>query len=100
MHGNAAVRETRALPPDPMDVFAPVRPLEVRSLAGPVLEVHVPAGQRLTYEGRVVGTFFVIRSGSADLWRQDQIVGTLSTGDCFGEVDPVPSRPQRYSVVA
>ncbi|MGZ4179542.1 MAG: cyclic nucleotide-binding domain-containing protein [Solirubrobacteraceae bacterium] len=83
-----------------MAVFAPVRPLDVRSLAGPALDVQVPSGSVLVHEGRLVGTFFVIRSGTAELWQGDHQVGTLTTGDCFGEIDPTELEPQRYSVIA
>jgi CRP-like cAMP-binding protein len=85
---------------DPMEVFAPVRPLDVRSLAGPALDVQVPSGSVLIHEGRLVGTFFVIRSGTAELWQGDRRLGTLATGDCFGEIDPTELEPQRYSVIA
>lgn len=85
---------------DPMAVFAPVRSLDVRSLAGPALEVQVPVGSRLVNEECVIGTFFVIRSGEAECWRAGQKLRTLSTGDCFGEIDPMAVRPQHYTVVA
>jgi len=83
-----------------MEVFAPLRPAEVRSLAGPALEILVPAGQRLTREGRVIGTFFVIRSGTADLCQDERVLATLEIGDCFGEIDPMMAHAQRFSVVA
>jgi CRP-like cAMP-binding protein len=84
---------------DPMKVFGTVRALDVRSLAGPVVDVRVPAGAHLVREGHVIGTFFVIRSGSAELWHRDRRVKELGTGDCFGEIDPTPT-PQSYSVIA
>lgn len=83
-----------------MQVFESIRSLDVRSLAGPVLDVNVPAGVRLVQEGQAIGTFFVIRSGSAELWHADRLVRTLGTGDCFGEIDPASSEPMRVSVVA
>jgi CRP-like cAMP-binding protein len=83
-----------------MQVFSPVRPLDVRSLAGPALDVQVPSGSVLVHEGRLVGTFFVIRSGTAELWQGDRRLGTLGTGDCFGEIDPTDLEPQRYSIIA
>jgi CRP-like cAMP-binding protein len=86
--------------PDPMEVFAPVRSLDVRSLAGPALEVQVPAGSVLVHEGKLMGTFFVIRSGNAELMQGERRLGTLSTGDCFGEIDPMAVAPQQFSVVA
>jgi CRP-like cAMP-binding protein len=83
-----------------MAVFAPVRSLEVRSLAGPALEVKVPAGSHLVDEARVVGTFFVIRGGQAELWRGGRKLRVLGVGDCFGEIDPVAPGPQRFTVIA
>jgi CRP-like cAMP-binding protein len=85
---------------EPMRVFGSMRSLDVRSLAGPVLDITVPAGARLMHEGQAIGTFFVIRSGSAELWHHDRRLGTLETGDCFGEIDPASSEPQQVSVVA
>src|ERR1700759_4800245 len=85
---------------DPMEVFAPVRPLDVRSLAGPALDVQVPSGSVLIHEGRLVGTFFVIRSGTAELWQGDRRLGTLSTGDCFVEMHPKKLQAQPYTVTA
>jgi CRP-like cAMP-binding protein len=81
-------------------MFCSMRSVDVRSLAGPVLDVSVPAGVRLTHEGQATGTFFVIRSGTAELWRSDRRVGMLGRGDCFGEIDPASNAPQRASVVA
>lgn len=86
--------------PDPMEVFAPVRAMDVRSLAGPALDVQVPAGSALVHEGRLLGTFFVIRAGTAELLQGGCRVGTLGTGDCFGEIDPMGLNPQEYSVIA
>lgn len=85
---------------DPMAVFAPVRSLDVRSLAGPALEVRVPAGSHLVEEDCVVGTFFVIRSGQAEVWRDGRQLRTLDTGDCFGEINPSAPGPQRFTIVA
>jgi CRP-like cAMP-binding protein len=85
---------------DPMKAFGPVRSLDVRSLAGPVVDVQVPAGAHLVREGQVIGTFFVIRSGAAELWHSNRKVSSLGVGDCFGEIDSSPGRPQEYGVVA
>lgn len=83
-----------------MRVFAPIRPLDVRSLAGPALDVLVPAGTHLVEEGQVSGTFFVIRSGTAELRRAGDRLRLLETGDCFGEIEPVCPPPQRFTVIA
>ena len=86
--------------PDPMHVFGDLRSLEARSLAGPALEVQVPAGTELIREGEQIGTFYVIRSGNAELSSDGRAVRTLATGDCFGEIDPVSPEGQEFSVTA
>jgi hypothetical protein len=49
---------TATVQAEPMRVFGSIRSLDVRSLAGPVLDVNVPAGVHLTQEGHAIGTFF------------------------------------------
>jgi hypothetical protein len=97
--GGWGTRLEQSTAPGPMSVFGPVRPLDVRSLAGPVVDVEVPAGTELVREGIPVGTFFVIRDGSAEVFRDGRHVGSLTIGDCFGEVDPESGGPQAYSVI-
>jgi CRP-like cAMP-binding protein len=82
-----------------MKVFAPVRPLDVRSLAGPVVAVDVPAGTELVREHEPLGKFFVVLHGSLLLVREGREIEALGSGDCFGEIDPRFCEPQGYSVV-
>ena len=83
-----------------MQIFAPVRALDARSLGGPTLDVQVPCGSRVVAEGKLIGTFFVIRAGSAEVWRDGERVRELHTGECFGEMDPAASTPPDYTVIA
>ena len=62
--------------------------------------MNVPAGAHLVDEQRVVGTFYVIRAGEAELWQQGQELCRLAMGDCFGEIDPEAPAPQRYTIIA
>ena len=59
-----------------------------------------PAGTELVREGEVIGTFFLIRSGTAQLLRGGRAVGSLGAADCFGVLRPASSEPQRYTVIA
>jgi CRP-like cAMP-binding protein len=86
--------------PGPLGVFGDIRACEARSLAGPVLEVDVASGSTLVREGEPVGTFFVIRSGDAELSLEGRTVGSLRAGDCFGEIDPDFERAQEFSITA
>jgi CRP-like cAMP-binding protein len=85
---------------DPMRVFGEDRSLEARSLAGPALEVQIPVGTELIREGEQIGTFYVIRSGDAQLTADGHGPRTLRAGDCFGEIDPVAPQPQRFTITA
>jgi CRP-like cAMP-binding protein len=83
-----------------MQIFAPVTATDARSLAGPTLEVTIEAGTEVVHEGHPLGTFFVIRSGTAELWRCGRLIRVLGSGECFGEIDAGAYRPQPYTVVA
>ena len=81
-------------------LFGSLRLRDARSLAGPTLEVNVTAGTQLVHEGELLGTFFVIQAGSAELMQGGRSHGELERGDCFGEIDPRDQEPQRFGVVA
>jgi CRP-like cAMP-binding protein len=83
-----------------MRVFGHVRARDVRSLASPVLKVVVAAGTGVISEHDEVGTFFVIRAGTAELSRDGIPVSALGPGDCFGESDPRAPQPQPFTVTA
>jgi CRP-like cAMP-binding protein len=74
--------------------------MEARSLAGPVVDIDVAPGTELVREGSVIGTFFLVRSGTAQLLVDGHPVGTLGVDDWFGESDPHSRAPQRHTVVA
>ena len=86
--------------PAPTSVFGNVRSLDARSLAGPAIEVTIAAGCCVVHAGDEIGTFFVIRSGSAELRDGDGRLATLERGDCFGEIDSTRPAPQGFDVVA
>jgi CRP-like cAMP-binding protein len=49
-------------------------------------EIGVPAGSELTRQGGYAQEFFVVVSGTAEVFRDGSRVGALETGDFFGEV--------------
>jgi CRP-like cAMP-binding protein len=96
----AAARNRLDVDRDPMHVFHDLRTLEAQALAGPVLEVEVPAGTELIRAGQQIGTFYVIRSGHAELTSDGDFARTLRPGDCFGEIDPVSPAGQPFTITA
>lgn len=64
-------------------------------------EVGVSAGSELTREGGYAQEFFVVVSGTADVYRGGERVGRLQSGDFFGEVGLLgPSWERSATVVA
>ena len=49
-------------------------------------DVGVAAGSELTRQGGYAQEFFVVVSGTADVFRDGERVGALAPGDFFGEV--------------
>jgi hypothetical protein len=81
-------------------VFGVVRSTDVRSIAGPALDIEVAEGTELLREGQLAGKFFVIRTGHAELWSGTSMVSTLGPGRCFGEINACATQPQRFTVRA
>jgi CRP-like cAMP-binding protein len=62
-------------------------------------EVQVSAGTELTREGGYAREFFVVVSGTAEVYRDGEQVGTLEAGDFFGEVGMLGPRWERKATV-
>ena len=67
-------------------LFADLDEAEVRLLAELAQARTFSAGETVTAEGDVGDGFFVIESGDAEVMVQGQPRGTLTSGDCFGEI--------------
>jgi CRP-like cAMP-binding protein len=67
-------------------LFSPVPRRKRDVLARLADAVDVPAGESLTTQGGYAREFFVVVSGTADVLRDDALVGTVGPGDFFGEV--------------
>jgi Cyclic nucleotide-binding domain len=87
-------------PPPLGAMFGALREQDVRSLAGPVIGVIVPPDTELVSEGEQIGTFFLIRSGTATLSCDGVAVASLGSNDCFGEADPDAPTAQRFTITA
>jgi serine/threonine protein kinase len=58
------------------------------------------AGARIVSEGQVDESFFLLVSGSANVERGGRRLGTLTHGDCFGEIGYVAPAKRTVSIVA
>ena len=67
-------------------LFSDVRPRDLPGIARWFSRREVAAGESLTHEGQGGIGFFIVESGSADVWIDGCKVRTLGAGDYFGEI--------------
>lgn len=67
-------------------LFGPLAKREHARVAALADEVIVPAGLELTRQGGYAREFFVVVEGTAEVFRDGELVGALGPGDFFGEV--------------
>jgi CRP-like cAMP-binding protein len=68
---------------------------QVASLAD---EIDLPAGRKLTSEGRSGREFVVLVAGVADVSRRGKTINKLGPGDFLGEISLVTGRPRTATV--
>ena len=73
---------------------------ELRKIAVLTTELCVPAGRILTVTGDLGAEFFVIKSGTATVWRGGVILDTLGPGSFFGELSLFDHGVRSATVVA
>ena len=80
-------------------LFALVPPRRQKDVARLADEVAVPDGYQLTAEGGSAREFFIVVSGTADVLRDERLVGVLGPGDFCGEVGLLDRRWTRAATV-
>ena len=80
-------------------LFAAVPRRRHRHLARLADEVDVAVGYELTRQGGYAREFFVVVSGTAEVYRDGERVGVLDPGDFFGEVGLLGPRWERTATV-
>ena len=43
-------------------------------------------GNEIIVEGDIDDSFFILSSGSVEVYKNNQVIGLLQSGDCFGEM--------------
>jgi MFS family permease len=81
-------------------LFSPLPPTTLERLAARLERVEVPAGTTLVEKGAAGDRFYLIAAGEVDVRSDDAIVGTLGTGDYFGEIALLRDVPRTATCTA
>ncbi len=63
-------------------------------------ETTVPAGKRLVHEGDYSYELIVIETGTADVIKGGEVIGSLGPGDVFGEMGMLAGAKRMADVIA
>ena len=92
---NAKVELLRAVP-----LFSSCTTKELGQISALGDELHQPEGSELITEGVKGREFFVLVDGTVDIRRKGRKLGSLDTGDFFGEIALLTESPRTATVVA
>ena len=81
-------------------LFSAMSEKALRTVAVFAAETTVSAGKRLVHEGDYSYDLMVIESGTADVIKGGQVIGSLGPGDVFGEMGMLSGGKRTADVVA
>jgi CRP/FNR family transcriptional regulator, cyclic AMP receptor protein len=81
-------------------LFAALRPEELTAIANVATEARAEAGDKLATESDFGDALYAIKSGTAEVSRAGEVVGTLGPGDVFGEVAVLQAGRRTATVIA
>jgi CRP-like cAMP-binding protein len=83
-----------------IDLFAPLSPAVLESLAGALSEQRFTAGQVLVREGAESDLFYVIESGLVEVTQGDRVLRREGAGEYFGEIGLLRDVPRTATITA
>ena len=57
-------------------------------------------GTEIIVEGDIDDSFFILSSGSVEVYKNNQVIGLLQKGDCFGEMGYLSKTKRSASIIA
>jgi len=81
-------------------LFAELPDGDVDRLSEVATEIELEAGAALTAEGEFGHALYIVESGTADVHRDGEVVGSVGPGDVVGEIAVLSSGRRTATVVA
>jgi CRP-like cAMP-binding protein len=82
-----------------LPIFQPLAPAVLEHLARRLIPVAVPAEQTVITAGEPGDRFYLIERGRLDARRGEEVLSTMTAGDCFGEIALLRDVPRTATVV-
>jgi len=84
-------------------LFSPLQHRELRSLLDHLVMKEYVAGESIVREGEVGDAFYIVRSGTAAVWKESERnrrLNTVKAGEFFGELALLTGEPRRATITA
>ena len=83
-----------------INIFAPLPPATLESLANALVPVNVEDGREIVREGEPGDRFYIIESGRVEVLSDGQVINEEAAGEYFGEISLLRNVPRTATVRA
>ena len=83
-----------------INIFAPLPPATLESLANALVPVHIEGGREIVREGEAGDRFYIIESGRVEVLSDGQVINEEAAGEYFGEISLLRNVPRTATVRA
>lgn len=83
-----------------LDFFNEFSEAEIWEIIHACAWLEFEPGTEIIVEGDIDDSFFIISSGAVEVFKSNQVIGLLQTGDCFGEMGYLAKTERSASIIA
>ena len=83
-----------------LDFFSEFSEAEIWEIIRACSWLEFEPGTEIIVEGDIDDSFYIITSGSVEVFKSNQVIGLLQTGDCFGEMGYLAKTERSATIIA
>ena len=83
-----------------LDFFSEFSEAEIWEIIRACAWLEFEPGTEIIVEGDIDDSFYIISSGSVEVFKSNQVIGLLQTGDCFGEMGYLAKTERSATIIA